>query len=618
MDIVKEPFKVAAVGFNPQIFELERNITAAAAMIEEAASNGAKVIVLPELAMSGSPYATLDEWLPYMDTVPGKSTDAFASIAKAHGCYITFGVAEVEPATGQTYNAAALVGPDGYIGKYRKTGTNMGDVDYFRSGNAGYPVFPTPYGNITMTICFDDTFWEPARVAAVKGADIVCHSVASARGITTGPLEAEAKAINHSTIAAAQEWCAWNGVALISSNGNNSTSNPVAGVTFWTGGAQAIWSPDGTLLARSAATDADVSAVNDEVITYATIDPALFDNAQRRTLEERRPELYGNLSFFRVPIDMAANMTPHDVTAHALQYTLTPGDFKANVRAADAFIQQLENAGSMKSLVVLPAFSFTGMPSSDDEARAWAEAEMGMTTQVLSGYATRLGALVVGSHIEHDGDLLFHSVVLLGSDGKLIGRYRQTHLDASMKSWATAGDDIPVFSTELGKLGLLTCGDVRFPEAAGSLEIARADIIAIPSYWDGGYGGLVNEPRELFTNPYPENSMIFWYAIAKCMQAFTVVANPVGGDLRGSSGIFTLNPVQSDAPTVGSTDGSEIVSASFTTLGEKLTFINQQLLITQRRADLAVPLTLPVDSTAFLQWKNAPGFDISSWTAYVQ
>lgn len=618
MDVVAEPFVVAAVGFNPEIFELDRNIAAAAKMIEEAASNGAKVIVLPEICMSGAPYSTLEEWLPYMDTVPGKSTDAFAEIAKVHGCYITFGVAEVDPTTNMTYNSAALVGPEGYIGKYRKTGTNMGDVDYFRGGNAGYPVFPTPYGNITMTICFDDTFWEPARVAALKGADIVCHSVASARGITRGPLQAESNAVTHSTIAAAQEWCAWNGLALISADGNSATSNPVAGVTFWTGGAQAIWSPDGTLLARSEATTPDVSMIPDPVITYATIDPALYDNPQRRSFAERRPELYGNLSFFRVPIDFATNFTPHDVSAHALQYAIEPGDFTANLHTADAFVQHLESATTSDMLVVLPAFSFTGMPSSADEAHAWAEAQMGLTTQALSGYASRLGAHLVGSHIERDGDQLFHTVVLIGPDGKYIGQYRQTHLDESMKAWATPGNDIPLFKTALGNLGLLTCGDVRFPEAAGSLEIARADIIAIPSHWDGSYGGWVNEPKELFANPYPDNSMIFWYAIAKCMQSYTVVANPVGGALRGSSGIFTLYPVNGAPATVGSEDRSEIVSAAFTTLGDKVSFINQQMLIEQRRADLAVPLTLDVDSPAFIQWRDAPGFDINAWSAYVQ
>jgi len=159
---------------------------------------------------------------------------------------------------------------------------------------------------------------------------------------------------------------------------------------------------------------------------------------------------------------------------------------------------------------------------------------------------------------------------------------------------------------------------VRFPEAAGVLEIARADIIAIPSYWDGGYGGWVNEPEGLFTNPYPSNSMVFWYAIAKCMQAFTVVANPVGGSCLGSSGIFTLEPVTGDAATVGSKNNAEIVSASFTTLGTKLSWLNQQVLIDQRRADLAVPMTLAVDSPAFIRWRDTSGFDINAWAAYAQ
>jgi predicted amidohydrolase len=615
---VTEPFTVAAVGFNPELFELDRNITAASKMIEEAASNGAKIIVLPELCMSGCDYPSLEAWLPYMDTVPGKATDAFAAIAKEHGCYITFGVAETDPATTMTFNTAALVGPDGYIGKYRKTATNMGDVPNFRGGNAGYPVFPTEYGNIAMFICYDDTFWEPARVAALKGADIICHSVVSARGITNGPMEAATNAVNHSTIAAAQEWCAWNGVALISANSSNSESNPISGMTYWFGGAQTIWSPDGALLTRAAASSADVSIAKEGTINYATIDPALFDNAQRSSFADRRPEIYNNLSFYRVPIDLSANLTPHEVSAHAFQYSQTSGDTRANITTTDNFVLQLEATKPNNALVVLPAFSFTGLPGSADEAHAWAEAEMGLTTQALSGYATRLSAHVVGSHIERDGDQLFHSVVLLGPNGKLIGRYRQTHLDESMKAWATPGDEIPVFTTEIGKIGLLTCADVRFPEAAGTLEVSRADIIAIPSQWDGSYGALVNEPVDLFTNPYPKNSMIYWYAIAKCMQAFTVVANPVGGEYQGSSGIFTLNPVMGDSATVGSTDGNEIVSAEFTTLGSKFSWMNQQILVTQRRADLAVPLTLPVDSPAFIQWRDTPGFDISAWSAYSQ
>lgn len=617
-NVTTTPFTVAAVGYNPELFELDRNITAAAAMAEEAASKGAKVIVLPELAMSGCDYPGLEAWLPYMDTIPGKTTDAFAKITKAHGCYIAVGIAEVEPATNMTYNSGALIGPDGYIGKYRKTGTNFADITTFRPGNAGYPVFPTEFGNLAMFICFDDTFWEPARVATLKGADIICHMVSSARGITTGPMQAATAAINHSTIAAAQEWCAWNGVALISADPNNAESNPATGMSYWFGGSQSIWSPDGTLLARSETTTPDVSSTNKATITYATIDPALFNNPQRQTLAKRRPELYGALSFYKAPIDLNANFTPHDVTAQALQYPITLGDTNANIAATDELVLQLEANKTANSLVVLPAFSFTGLPANKDQAQAWAEDEMGQTAQTLTGYAARLGAYMVGSHIEREGDKLFHSVLLVGANGQLIGRYRQTHLDDSMTSWATAGDEIPVFTTDLGTIGLLTCGDVRFPEAAGVLEISRANIIAIPSYWTGDFGGWVNEPKGLFTNPYPDNSMIYWYAIAKCMQAYTVVANPVGGELRGSSGIFTMNPVNTEAATVGSLDKTEIVSAEFTTLGPKISWINQQVLINQRRADLAVPMTLAVDSEAFTTWRDSPGFDINAWAAYSQ
>jgi len=253
MDRVTEPFTVAAVGYNAELFELDRNISGACGMVEEAAAAGAKIIVLPELGLSGVDYPDLESWLPYMDTIPGKATDAMSQITAKHGCYVAIGMAEVDPATGMTYNSGALVGPQGLVGKYRKTGINYADVTTFRPGNAGYPVFATEYGDIAMFICFDDTFWEPARVAALKGADIICHMVSSGRGIASGALQPLIDATNHSTIAAGQHWNAWNGVALISCNRNNAESNPLTGTTVWYGGASSIWGSDGTLLAREEA-----------------------------------------------------------------------------------------------------------------------------------------------------------------------------------------------------------------------------------------------------------------------------------------------------------------------------------------------------------------------------
>jgi predicted amidohydrolase len=615
MDIAA-PIRVAAVEFNPRLFELEANITAACAMIEEAATNGAKIIVLPEAALSGMDYPDLEGYRPYLDTIPGKATDAIAAITKKHHCYVAIGIAEIEPETGMSYNAGALIGPDGYVGKYRKTGTNFADVMSFKPGNAGYPVFETEFGTLTMLICYDDTFWEPGRVASLKGANIICHMVASGRGVTTGPDQQVLDALNHSTIAAVQEWCAWNGSALISADRNNSETNPVTGMTVCYGGASSIWQADGTLTVMSPASPLDVTQNHPGGIVYGDIDPRLFDNAQRATFAERRPELYGDLGFFRSPIDQLASITSHQVTAHALQYPVVPGEFDGNIGRAEALIDQVQQSDN--SLVVLPAFSFTGMPNTQQDAQEWAEASTGRTLQELSQFALRINSHLVGSYIERDGEDLFHTVVLIGPNGQSVGRYRQTHLDASMKSWATPGDDLPVFSTTIGRIGLMTCADTQFPEAAGVLCVRRADIIAIPTHWDGGYGGWLHDAEGLFAHAYPENTMIFWYAIAKCMQAYTVVANSVNGDCRGSSGIFTLNPVNSDGPVVGSQDGTEIVSMSFKTLGEQLSWINQAYLIAGRRVDLAVPLTLPTDSTAFTTWRDSPGFDLNAWAAYSQ
>ena len=94
---------------------------------------------------------------------------------------------------------------------------------------------------------------------------------------------------------------------------------------------------------------------------------------------------------------------------------------------------------------------------------------------------------------------------------------------------------------------MLLCEDVRFPEAGGVLAVRRADLIAIPTHWDGSYGGPLQESEGLFAQGFPANTMCLWYAVAKTGQAYTVVANAVGGGALGSSGVFTLNPVDAEA-----------------------------------------------------------------------
>ena len=103
-----EPFTVAAVEFNPALFDFDGNLTRALEVIREAAEHGAKLIVLPEAALSGYIYRDFEQFFPYMDAVPGRATDAIAAVTAEHGCYVAIGIAEIDQATGIAYNTGAL------------------------------------------------------------------------------------------------------------------------------------------------------------------------------------------------------------------------------------------------------------------------------------------------------------------------------------------------------------------------------------------------------------------------------------------------------------------------------------------------------------------------------
>lgn len=608
----KEPFKVAAIEFNAGNESLEENVEGAVAMAREAAENGARLIVLPEVALSGMKVVG-GEISPFLDTIPGKMTDALEEVTAGNGCYVVCGISELQADTGLSYNSAALVGPDGYIGKYRKNGLNSEDQVTFAPGNTGYPVFETELGRIAMLICYDDTYWEPARIVAIKGADIIAFPVAAFRAVEKPGKEAPG---DHSTIAADQEMCAWNGLALVAADRNSMIQVSPDGAGMYSGGASSIWQADGRKIAQTATTDPNVSTDNPGQILYGEIDPSLFDNDQKATIEWRRPELYGDLAILRAPTDPKASTESHQVRAAAVQVEQTPGDRGACQSALQEATGPLPGE---VDLVVLPAFTYTGPPTDASEATELAEEAGGPTEKEVCKLADELSAHVVASHVEDDGGSLYHRAILVGPDGKLIGAYRQTHLDPDRSAWASEGDDLPVFDTAIGRIGMLLCEDTRLPEAAGVLEVRRADIIAIPTWWDGSYGGPLQEATGLFQVVPPENTMCLWYAIAKMAQAYTVVANSVGNGAKGDSGIFTINPVDSEEAAVTAPSGEPgVARLTFQTLGDPTWWMNQHLLICGRRADLVAPITFPKDSEAFKAWEERPGYPIEAWAAYDQ
>ncbi len=93
--------------------------------------------------------------------------------------------------------------------------------------------------------------------------------------------------------------------------------------------------------------------------------------------------------------------------------------------------------------------------------------------------------VVIGYMEEEDGQI-FNSATLFSPD-RDAQRYRKTHLPfLGIDKFATPGNEIKVFETRLGKIGILICFDLRVPEACRELALQGADILVLPTNWPEG------------------------------------------------------------------------------------------------------------------------------------
>jgi predicted amidohydrolase len=94
-------------------------------------------------------------------------------VARKNQIFLVFGMAE--RFEGKIYNSAAVVGPDGLLGVYRKTHLFFEEKFFFTPGDTGFKVFRAGSVSIGVMICFDWIFPESARILALLGAQIICH-----------------------------------------------------------------------------------------------------------------------------------------------------------------------------------------------------------------------------------------------------------------------------------------------------------------------------------------------------------------------------------------------------------------------------------------------------------
>jgi predicted amidohydrolase len=169
------PVRVAVVQFDPQvgIENCDANLCRSLELALEAVNGGANLIVLPELSSTGYFFSSRQDAFAHAQLIPGgPSAQLWIDFACRHNVYLVAGLAERDGM--RLFNTAMLVGPDGFIGKYRKTHLWNLEKLWFTPGDLGFPVFDTPIGRIGMLICWDIWFPEVPRILSQQGADIIC------------------------------------------------------------------------------------------------------------------------------------------------------------------------------------------------------------------------------------------------------------------------------------------------------------------------------------------------------------------------------------------------------------------------------------------------------------
>jgi len=169
------PVRVAVIQFDPQVGveNLESNRAAVRERLDRAVAENANLIVLPELATTGYSFGSREEAFAHAEPVPGgRTVRDWAAYAREYRVYIVGCLPEVEGE--RLCDTAVLVGPDGFVGKYRKTHLWNEEKLFFTPGDLGFPVFDTRIGRIGLLICWDIWFPETARIVSQLGADIIC------------------------------------------------------------------------------------------------------------------------------------------------------------------------------------------------------------------------------------------------------------------------------------------------------------------------------------------------------------------------------------------------------------------------------------------------------------
>ena len=461
--------KVAVVQMLSFEGEEAANLERMLARIDEAAAQGARLIVFPEASNNGYFFSDRIEAYRMATPIPGPFTEALGRRAKDRNVWVAAGIFE-KGAGDEVFNCAVILGPDGLlIGKYQKNFFIKADKRWFVPGRTGFVVFDTPLGRLGFFVCADGRIPESARCLALAGADILVNPT---------NWGAPDQYLYHVPTRAVENHC-W---VIGATKPRRPLSQPQSMLAYnrFTG-CSFVMSPTGETLVQA--------GPDEETILYAQIQPALSRakaiGPSNDLIADRRPELYSLL-------DKPYSETP---LAGVMQEAVVPDRLVRQLAAIqvsapgtpeevlDAALEECREA-QFKHFVDLAVFPehFLFEPKAIARDPKWAASCSKSALERFVEQAASLGMWLFPHLVESDGSHYYSTVYCISPDG-IQGKYRATHLWDEEREWATPGNDLPVFPTPFGNVGAMIGYEGMIPEVARVLALRGADMIVWPTSW---------------------------------------------------------------------------------------------------------------------------------------
>jgi N-carbamoylputrescine amidase len=267
----------------------ERSLGQALSGIQAAAGQGARIVCLQELFPF--PYFCQvedNDFFSLAEPIPGPTTEAVGELANELGLVVITPVFERRTA-GLYHNTAVVVGTQGEVlGIYRKLhipqDPQFFEKYYFTPGDLGVVVIDTPFARIAPLICYDQWFPEAARLATLRGAELLFFPTA------IGWLPQEKAQYGASQLDAwltiQRSHAIANGVFVASVNRVGFEGEAERGIEFW--GHSLVVDPFGSVLAEA--------GLGEQVLTVEC-DLGTLRSARQNWpfLRDRRIDVYGDL-----------------------------------------------------------------------------------------------------------------------------------------------------------------------------------------------------------------------------------------------------------------------------------------------------------------------------------